>query len=274
MKATPRFNDPVLLSIAGSDCSSGAGIQADMKSASAQGVYALTAVTCVVSEVPGCVSRIQEVDPDIVEDQVRILLENFPVGAVKTGMLYSPAIVRCVSAQLEGRRLPLVVDPVMIATSGDSLMRQEALDAFSAYLLPLATLVTPNLDETAVLLGWQPDNEESLRQAAYELSRKFGTAFLVKGGHLPGGEDRLDVLATPRGESSEWRAPFIEGVYTHGTGCTYSAAIAAGIAKGMSLSEAIERAHAYIAVAIRCSLLWDKPTSMYALNHFHEGRNG
>lgn len=274
MKATPRFNDPVLLSIAGSDCSSGAGIQADMKSASAQGVYALTAVTCVVSEVPGCVSRIQEVEPDIVEDQVRILLENFPVGAVKTGMLYSPAIVRCVSGQLEGHQLPLVVDPVMIATSGDSLMRQEALDAFSEYLLPLATLVTPNLDEAGVLLGWQPDNEESLRQAAHELSRKFGTAFLVKGGHLPGGEDRLDVLAMPTGESTEWRAPFIEGVYTHGTGCTYSAAIAAGLAKGMSLTDAIEKAHAYIAHTIRCSLLWDKPTSMYALNHFPEGRNG
>ena len=268
MKATPVLNYPVMMSIAGSDCSSGAGIQADMKAAAAMDVFALTAVTCVVSEIPGQVSRIQEVDPDIVSDQVRLLLESFPVGAVKTGMLYSSDIIRSAAALLKGRGIPLVVDPVMIATSGDSLMREEALKILTGKLLPLAALVTPNLDEAAVFLGWMPATLSEVREAAYQLASRFGTAFLVKGGHLPGSQDRLDVLVTPSGEMEEWRSPFIEGVSTHGTGCTYSSAIAAGLAKGLPLREAVERAHGYVARAIGHSFRWNGSSCMEALNHF------
>lgn len=268
MKASPVLNCPVMMSIAGSDCSAGAGIQADMKAAAALDVFALTAVTCVVSEVPGCVSRIQEVETDIVMDQVRLLLDSFPVGAVKTGMLYSPSIVLGVAALLKGRGIPLVVDPVMIATSGDSLIRNEALETFREALLPLAAVVTPNLDEAAVFLGWKPGNTDELRKATLELAGRFGTSFLVKGGHLPGSQDRLDVLAMPSGEFREWTAPFIEGVSTHGTGCTYSSAIAAGLAKGDSLPSAVERAHEYVAQAIKHSLRWSEPVRMEALNHF------
>lgn len=132
-----------MMTVAGSDCSAGAGLQADMKAAHAMGAFALTAVTCVVSEVPGLVRGIQEVDPELVADQVRINLEHFPVSAVKTGMLYSPAIVRAVHEVLAGTGIPVVVDPVMIATAGDRLMREEAVAVYEELLLPGAALLTP-----------------------------------------------------------------------------------------------------------------------------------
>ncbi len=272
MKATPVCDFPVILTIAGSDCSSGAGLQADMKAAHALGAYALTAVTCVVSEIPGHVSRIQEVPVEMVADQVKLLLDTYPVGAVKTGMLYSPEIVRTVSRVLRSRNLPLVVDPVMIATSGDPLMKQEALKACEEALLPLATLVTPNMDETAVLWGRRPVTADDNRQAALELARRYGTAFLVKGGHLHSGEDRVDVLGLPDGSFYEWCSDYVEDVTTHGTGCTYSAAIAAGLARGLGLRESVSEAHAYVARAIRHSFRWEKrglnAPPVEALNHF------
>ena len=146
---------PVMMTIAGSDCSAGAGLQADLKAAHAMGAFALTAVTCVVSEAPGTVRGIQEVDPALVADQVRINLEHFPVRAVKTGMLYSPAIVRAVHEVLAGADVPVVVDPVMIATAGDRLMREEAVAVYEELLLPGAALLTPiwmRLPSCSVLL--------------------------------------------------------------------------------------------------------------------------
>ena len=164
-----------MMTIAGSDCSAGAGLQADLKAAHAMGAFALTAVTCVVSEAPGTVRGIQEVDPALVADQVRINLEHFPVRAVKTGMLYSPAIVRAVHGVLDGADIPVVVDPVMIATAGDRLMREEAVAVYEELLLPGAALLTPNLDEAAVLLrsSVNPGRDE-LPEAAARLAVRYG----------------------------------------------------------------------------------------------------
>ena len=217
---------PVMMTIAGSDCSAGAGLQADLKAAHAMGAFALTAVTCVVSEAPGTVRGIQEVDPALVADQVRINLEHFPVRAVKTGMLYSPAIVRAVHEVLAGADVPVVVDPVMIATAGDRLMREEAVAVYEELLLPGAALLTPNLDEAAVLLrsSVNPGRDE-LPEAAARLAVRYGCPVLLKGGHLEG--DCRDVLSGPDGcLLGQWERPRVQDVSTHGTGCSLSAGAA------------------------------------------------
>ena len=230
---------PVMMTIAGSDCSAGAGLQADLKAAHAMGAFALTAVTCVVSEAPGTVRGIQEVDPALVADQVRINLEHFPVRAVKTGMLYSPAIVRAVHEVLAGADVPVVVDPVMIATAGDRLMREEAVAVYEELLLPGAALLTPNLDEAAVLLrsSVNPGRDE-LPEAAARLAVRYGCPVLLKGGHLEG--DCRDVLSGPDGcLLGQWERPRVQDVSTHGTGCSLSAAVAARLAAGPTRTAAL-----------------------------------
>ena len=236
-----------MMTIAGSDCSAGAGLQADLKAAHAMGAFALTAVTCVVSEAPGTVRGIQEVDPSLVADQVRINLEHFPVRAVKTGMLYSPAIVRAVHGVLDGADIPVVVDPVMIATAGDRLMREEAVAVYEELLLPGAALLTPNLDEAAVLLrsSVNPGRDE-LPEAAARLAVRYGCPVLLKGGHLEG--DCRDVLSGPDGcLLGQWERPRVQDVSTHGTGCSLSAAVAARLAAGDGLVAAVERGLEFIA---------------------------
>ena len=220
---------PIALSIAGSDNSAGAGVQADLKTFTALGVYGLTAVTCVVAEVPGRVSAMAPVPPEVVAEQVRLSLAHFPVGAVKTGMLHSRAIIDAVCAVLESalhpNRPPLVVDPVMISTSGTALLEPAGVAACRERLFPLAALVTPNLDETAALLGRPVTTPAAMREAGHALSQRYGAAFLLKGGHLAG--EALDLLITPDGAEAEFCAPRVPGVATHGTGCTLSAAITA-----------------------------------------------
>ena len=248
---------PVMMTIAGSDCSAGAGLQADLKAAHAMGAFALTAVTCVVSEAPGTVRGIQEVDPALVADQVRINLEHFPVRAVKTGMLYSPAIVRAVHEVLAGADVPVVVDPVMIATAGDRLMREEAVAVYEELLLPGAALLTPNLDEAAVLLrsSVNPGRDE-LPEAAARLAVRYGCPVLLKGGHLEG--DCRDVLSGPDGcLLGQWERPRVQEVSTHGTGCSLSA--------GDGLVAAVERGLEFIASAIRHHLRWEQPVRVDAL---------
>ena len=235
-----------MMTIAGSDCSAGAGLQADLKAAHAMGAFALTAVTCVVSEAPGTVRGIQEVDPALVADQVRINLEHFPVRAVKTGMLYSPAIVRAVHGVLDGADIPVVVDPVMIATAGDRLMREEAVAVYEELLLPGAALLTPNLDEAAVLLrsSVNPGRDE-LPEVAARLAVRYGCPVLLKGGHLEG--DCRDVLSGPDGcLLGQWERPRVQDVSTHGTGCSLSAAVAARLAAGDGLVAAVERGLEFI----------------------------
>ena len=175
----------VCLTIAGSDNSGGAGIQADLKTFTRLGVYGTSALTCVVAEHPGRVSRIAAVEPRMVAEQIKLVFEAFPVGAVKTGMLFSSAIIRQVAKQLGKRRgLKLVVDPVMVATSGAALLKSDAERALAKFLFPKAALVTPNLDEAARLVGRKLKNPEQAKEAARELAKKWKVPFLVKGGHL------------------------------------------------------------------------------------------
>lgn len=261
------MNLPIVLTIAGSDNSAGAGAQADLKTLSALGVYALTAITAVVAEVPGHVAAIQPIAPEIVRAQIRLSLEKFPVAAVKTGMLYSREIIEVVAKELASRKLPLIVDPVMIATSGDALIANDAVRAYVENLFPLATLITPNLDEAAALLGESIHDLAEMRAAGSRLAEKFGTAILLKGGHL-GGDTATDLLFA-NGEVCEFSAPFISGVNTHGTGCTYSAAIAAGLARGLALKMAVSEAKAFVTAAIAHHFRWeDGDEKIDALNHF------
>ncbi len=251
----PRPTAPVFLSIAGSDCSAGAGLQADLKAGFALGCYPLTAVTCVVSEVPGKVEGIVAMEAEFVAAQVRLCLESFPVKAVKCGMLYSPEIVRAVAQELAPRRLPLVVDPVMIATAGDALMLEEALSVYAECLYPMTTLLTPNMDELQKLLGCAPlRGVEELRTAATKLAARTGCAVLAKGGHLEG-EVCTDLLALDgRQEPLTFSHPRTLGVSTHGTGCTLSSAITAGLAQGLPLTAAVEQGLSYTARTIAASL--------------------
>ena len=260
---------PVALTIAGSDSSAGAGAQADLKTFSALGVYGLTAITCVVAETPGKVQSIHAVPADLVVEQAMLLLESFSVAAIKTGMLYSTDIVTRTAAALRtrGKRVPLVVDPVMVATSGDLLLQKEAITAYENDLFPLATVITPNLDEASTLFGEHIIDLNSMREAGKELSERYGAPMLLKGGHL-GGDHAIDLLFV-NGQVSEFSAPFVRGVQTHGTGCTYSAAIAAGLALGASLQEAVAHAKGYVTAAIAQHLSWvdSDGATIHALNH-------
>jgi hydroxymethylpyrimidine/phosphomethylpyrimidine kinase len=259
---------PVALTIAGSDCSAGAGAQADLKTFSACGVYGLTALTCVVAETPGRVLRIDPIDPAMVVAQVHLLLEEFPVGAVKTGMLYSGEIVSRVAATLRSREVPVVVDPVMVATSGDLLLQQDAIDVYERELFPLAAVITPNLDEAATLLGEPIPDVAAMHSAGRRLLEKYEVPVLLKGGHLRG-NTALDLLFTRDGNVAEFSAPFSPGVQTHGTGCTYAAAIAAKLACGFQLGDAVGEAKQFVTRAIAQHFQSPLPSgkSIHALNH-------
>jgi hydroxymethylpyrimidine/phosphomethylpyrimidine kinase len=250
---------PVVLTIAGSDSSCGAGAQADLKTFSALGCHGLTAITCIVAEVPGHVRSIQAVKPAIISDQLEVLLGAYPVAAIKTGMLLSTPIIRAVASVLakQRKRPPIVIDPVMVASSGDPLLRGGAIAAYEKLLFPLATLITPNLDELGILTGLHPTTLPEMRTAGKRLTSATGASILLKGGHLEG-RTATDILLTPDWEEQSYSAPFIKGVETHGTGCTYSAAIAAGLAKGLPLPRAILEAKRFITRAIRDSLRWAK----------------
>jgi len=260
---------PVALTIAGSDSSAGAGIQADLKTFDALGVYGLTAVTCVVAEVPGKVSRIEPVSVEMVRKQIDVLFKNFPVAAIKTGLLCSSAIISTTArAIIElGRKIPLVVDPVITATGGDLLLQSDAIDAYKTDLFPLATLITPNLDEAGQLLGENIQSLESMKRAGQKLEREFNTAILLKGGHLSG-EQAIDLLFNS-GKIVEFSAPFLRDIATHGTGCTYSAAITAALAAGMKLEDSIARAKKFTTDCITNRLRWESSSrpNIDALNH-------
>jgi hydroxymethylpyrimidine/phosphomethylpyrimidine kinase len=263
---------PIALTIAGSDSSAGAGIQADLKTFTALGVYGLTAVTCIVAEVPRKVSRIEPVTARMVREQIEVLLKNFRVAAIKTGLLCSAEIVCAVARAIQdsekkaARSIPFVVDPVMIATSGDNLLEPEAVEAYKNKLFPLATLITPNLDEAALLLETTIIDRKQMENGAKALAKKYRASILLKGGHLRG-DNAIDLLFH-HGELTEFSAPFVRGVETHGTGCTYSAAITAGLASGFSLEQAIKRAKTFVTESIARHLRWKRgSTEIDALNH-------
>ena len=245
---------PIALTVAGSDSGGGAGIQADLKTFQALGVHGVTAITCLTAQTPAGVRAVQAVTPDFLQAQLDALFAELPPRAAKTGMLWNAGLIRVVVESWQARgRPPLVVDPVMIATSGAVLLQPDALKAIREQLLPLARVATPNLDEAAHLLGSTLSSLDDLRQAARELHRRHGCPFLVKGGHLRSSPDAVDVFWDGRREVV-LSAPFIRGVSTHGTGCTYSAAIAAGLARGLGLVAAVQHAKRIITHAIRDSV--------------------
>ena len=196
----PRLSPPIALTIAGSDCSSGAGVQADLKTFAAYGVYGLTAVTCVVAEVPGHVVGIQELPAKIVYEQVKALLKAFPVAAMKTGMLYTADVIEAVAEICtEHWTIPLVVDPVMVATSGDELLQPDAVTLYSELLFPRAMLVTPNLDEARALLGgYAIEDVAAMKLAGQDLCARHRVAFLMKGGASRGRRGRRSALPARR----------------------------------------------------------------------------
>ncbi len=258
---------PVALTIAGSDCSAGAGVQADLKTFQYFSVHGLTAVTCIVSETANVVRAVHPVPVEIVSDQISLLLESFPVAAIKTGMLFSAAHVTAVAEILRKfPEIPLVVDPVMIASTGAPLLEPDAMAAYRELLLPLARVITPNLPEAEALLGERIPGAAALESAARRLAENFSTAVLLKGGHLEGAEC-LDLLVDA-GEVYRFSAARIPVAGSHGTGCTLSAAIAAGISLGESLSKAVEMAKAYLGETLRQSYQFHFPGSevIHALN--------
>jgi hydroxymethylpyrimidine/phosphomethylpyrimidine kinase len=264
----PAENVPVALSIAGSDSSAGAGIQADLKTFSALGVYGVTAVTCIVAEIPGKVSRIEAASAKIVREQIEVLAKNLPIAAIKTGLLCSAEIVSAVAKTLLNLdkmsvpRIPLVIDPVFVATGGDPLLEPAAIESYEKELFPLATLITPNLDEAERLVGTKINDRVSMRGAGKELQKRFGTGILLKGGHLAG-EHAVDLLFA-NGKVVEFSALKLFGVATHGTGCTYSAAVTAGLASGLSLEKAVGQAKKFVTESIRTHFQWG---NLHALRH-------
>jgi hydroxymethylpyrimidine/phosphomethylpyrimidine kinase len=264
---------PIALTIAGSDSSAGAGIQADLKTFSALGVYGLTAVTCVVAETPGKVSRIEPLSGEIVREQIAVLARNFPIAAAKTGLLYSAEIVETVARAIVDvlrkidNCIPLVIDPVTVATSGDLVLCPDAMALCESQLFPLATLLTPNLDEAGKLIGESIRDLEAMRKAGKKLQNKYRVSILLKGGHLAG-DDAVDLLFTDD-KIAEFSAPFVRGVATHGTGCTYSAAITAGLASGLSLEDAVGHAKKFVTTSIAQHFRWTSSSGSHldALNH-------
>jgi hydroxymethylpyrimidine/phosphomethylpyrimidine kinase len=242
---------PCALTIAGSDSGGGAGIQADLKTFAALKVHGASAITCLTAQNPKRVLGVQPATPEFVTLQLQAVFAELPPRAIKTGMLFSTEIIDAVATFLRTQRVkcPVIVDPVMVATSGALLLEKSALNALCTRLLPLADLVTPNIPEAEVLADTSISDPEDLRSVARKLHSQFGCAVLLKGGHLDGANEALDIFYDGKTELL-LRAPFVRGVSTHGTGCTCSAAIAAYCAQGKPLIEAVGLAKRYIARAI------------------------
>ena len=241
---------PVALTIAGSDSGGGAGIQADLKTFHAFGVFGTSAITAVTAQNTLGVRAVHVVPADVVRQQIDAVVSDFDVAAVKTSMLATREIVEAVAQAIRAARIDhYVLDPVMVATSGDRLLDDDAVHAITRQLLPLAALVTPNLDEARVLTGMSVDDVEQMKDAARRLHDAGARAVLLKGGHLRNARV-VDVLYHG-GEFKLFDRPRIDTNHTHGTGCTLSAAIAAGLATGRSLTDAVSDGIAFVHDAIR-----------------------
>ena len=253
------------LTIAGSDSGGGAGIQADLKTFAALGVYGTSALTAITAQNTLGVTGVQEMTPDMVAAQIDAVVSDIGTDAVKTGMLSSSPIVQVVADKVREHGLPnLVVDPVMVAKGGDPLLQEEAVDAMRTLLVPLALVVTPNLPEASALVGYEVSTLEQARQAARDIVAMGSRSVVVKGGHLEG--DAVDVFFDGS-HFREFSAPRVETTSTHGTGCTFASAIAAGLAGGMPVEEAVGQAKAYVTEAIRRS--FPMGGGHGPLNHFH-----
>jgi hydroxymethylpyrimidine/phosphomethylpyrimidine kinase len=259
---------PIALTIAGSDSSGGAGIQADLKTFAALGVYGASVITAVTAQNTTGVRAVHVIPPEIVREQMHALAEDLAIGAIKIGMLANRAVIETVAEGLVGfAGVPVILDPVMAAASGDPLLEPEAVEALSR-LFPLATLITPNLAESAAILDASPaSNEQEMAEQGMRLKALGARAVLVKGGHA-GGETAIDILIAS-GEPVRFEAQRCQNANTHGTGCTLSAAIAAELAKGASLHSAIERGKSFVTEAIFAADTLKVGKGRGPLHHFH-----
>lgn len=241
------------LTIAGSDSGGGAGIQADLKAFAARGVFGMSAITALTAQNTVGVQGVFEIPPEFVALQIESVASDIGADAVKTGMLASAPIIRAVAAKIREHHLePLVVDPVMVAKSGDHLLHPDARDALITEILPLATVVTPNLHEAQVLCGFPIATLDEMRLAAEAIFQLGPRNVVVKGGHLPNTTDAIDILYDGK-VFREYRSPRIETRNTHGTGCTFASAIAAEMAKGNAVGDAVGIAKEYLESVIRVS---------------------
>ena len=258
---------PTALTIASSDSGGGAGIQADLLTFAANGVYGTTAIAALTAQSPSSVTDCAPQTPAMLKAQISQVLAYFPVGALKTGMLFNSELIAATIEALDAANYnnPVVVDPVMVASSGACLLQPDAVAAVKELLLPRATLLTPNLDEAAVLLGRTITTVAEMETAAHALAAAFGTAVLLKGGHLAG-DHLVDLLVDAQGrELLRLTSNRIEQVDTHGSGCTLSAAIAARLAKGDTLTEAVSHSHRYLQACLHNSLT---VSGRRFINHF------
>jgi hydroxymethylpyrimidine kinase/phosphomethylpyrimidine kinase len=243
---------PVAITIAGSDSCGGAGIQADLKTFAALGVHGTAAITSVTAQNTYSVRAVQDLTPEIVSAQIRAVAEDFGIDAGKTGMLHTEEIIKAVASEVSKYNFPLVVDPVMVAKSGAPLLKPEAMNTLKEHLLPLATVVTPNKFEAERLSGVEIKSLKEAEVAAEKISEMGPKAVVVKGGHLEGTEV-TDILYY-NGRFWRFASPRLDAKTTHGTGCSFSAAIAAGLAKKMDVPEAVESAKNFVALSIKFGL--------------------
>jgi len=264
-----EFEYPRVLSIAGSDSGGGAGIQADLKTFAALGCYGMTAITALTAQNTQGVRAIHGVPSEMLRDQIDAVVEDMGLDAVKIGMLHAPDIVQTVAEAIDRHALQKVVlDPVMVATSGAVLIDNPAIAVLVRELFWRAAVITPNLDEASLLVGRPLGSEQAMEAAARELLAKGAQAVLLKGGHLAG-EVVSDLLVTQNGELHWMRAPRILSANTHGTGCTLSSAIAAHLALGAPLLEAVQAARAYVRAALEAGAKVRTGAGSGPLNHGH-----
>jgi len=246
-------NIPVVLTIAGSDSGGGAGIQADLKTFAALDVFGVSAITCLTAQNPREIKAVQPVTPNMVIMQIKAVCDYFPVAAVKTGMLYNEQMVLAVASEIKRRKFPIVViDPLCRATSGRRLLTGDAFQALCLKLLPLATIITPNVPEAEMILNCRINNHAAQRVAALKLSNKFKTACIIKGGHLSGNET-IDVLCR-NNRLYTFKSRRLNVKNSHGTGCVFSAALAAYLARGMGIENAAMLAKKFVRQTIRSRL--------------------
>ena len=257
---------PKAMTIAGSDSGGGAGIQADLKTFAALGVYGTSVLTAITAQNTLGVTAVHEVPIDLVAAQIDAVLTDIGAGAVKTGMLASNSIIECVASKLEQHPVSwLVVDPVMVAKSGDPLLRDDAVDTLRVRLVPLASVITPNIPEAETLTGFKITTDAEVRRAAKEIIAMGAKSVVVKGGHREGPATDLFYDGCC---FQEFSAPRIETPNTHGTGCTFASAIAAGLARNMSVIDAAALAKEYVTEAIRRSFAVGQGHG--PLNHFYK----
>jgi hydroxymethylpyrimidine/phosphomethylpyrimidine kinase len=255
------------LTIAGSDSGGGAGVQADLKTFSARGVFGMSVLTALTAQNTIGVQGVFEIPTDFIAQQIDSVVTDIGTDVVKTGMLSSTQIIETVASKLREHGLsPVVVDPVMVAKSGDPLLRDDARHALINRMLPLATVVTPNLHEARSLVGFEINGLEDMRRAAKTIHQMGPHNVVIKGGHLPESSDAIDLLYDGK-TFQEFHAPRLESKNTHGTGCTFASAIAAELAKGNSISDSVRIAKAYVTAIMRASVNLDIGHGHGPMNH-------